>query len=302
MTSLSPDNVLEVKEFFRNTIKDVKGKLNPLIVNNPKFEELLFKELTFFYRKTLNTSFDVVISDDKNSVSITSYSPVVDCSKVEFRGKNKAFLRTIFSLKDDNLVCDFNQGVLFDRNLIEENGIRVQLPYESKLETSYSTRFFDVNGIEYSDNTYSDVYHFDDASKDIDLRERTMSSFHKPIFYEYQLATIPIHVMNANVRNTYRKNGSLAIIHSNVGIATINGYKNVSGALFTCHSSIPEMLRGEIMFAKTDNEFKFHLLNNYSDTMENAYKKASNEFKKGIEESNLKDYSKKTYDAMILNS
>ena len=305
MASITPENMLEVKEFFRTTIKDVKEKLNPEIVNNPKFEEMFFKELSYFYRKTLSIKYDVIVSDDKNSVSVTSYNPIVDCKRVEFRGKNRAFLRSVFSLKEKNLVCEFNQGVLFDRKLIEENGMRVGLDYESKLETNYSAKYFDENGIEYSDNSYSDVYPFDDEVDDIDLRERTMSSFHKPVFNEYKLAGIPIHVLKASVRNTYRKYGSMGIIHSNVGEATRDGYKSVTCALFTCHTLTPELLRGEVMFAKTtgsnNGDLKFEMMNDYADSFENAFYKAQTDFKKGIEESNLKEYSNKTYNGLLEN-
>lgn len=305
MASVSPDNMLEVKETFRDYVKDIKGKLDDKIVNNPKFEELYFKELSYIYRKTGNINFDILVADDKKSVSITSYSPVIDCSRPEFRGENNAFIRTIFRLKDNNLVCECNQGVLFDRTLLEKNGIRVELDYESKLETNYSEQYFDENGIEYSDNFFSDVYHFDDKKKYIDLRERVMSSFHKPLFSEYELAKIPIHIMQACVRNTYRKKGSLAVIHANVGTATRNGYKNVNCALYACHPSFPDMLRGGSIIAKTsgdsNDDFKFELVGDYSNSIEEAFKKAKEELKKGLEESNLKEYSKKTYDALLEN-
>ncbi len=304
MSNVSPVNMLEVKDFFRKTIMDVKGKLNPLMVNNPKFEELFFKELSFFYSKTRSINIEVLVSQDKNSVTITSYDPVVDCKKVEFRGNNKAFLRTIFYLKEDNLVCDYNQGVLFNRKILEKNGIYTSLDYESKLEVNYSMRFFDAFGIEYADNSFTDVYHYDSVSDDVNLREQIMSSFHKPLFYEYSLATIPIHVMKASVRNTYRKKDSLGIIHSNIGTATRDGYKDVVGALYSCHTAIPEMLRGKQVFAKTDVNspfFKFQIVDNYAPTLNEAYVKVQKEFKKGVENSNLKDYSLKTYNEIMKN-
>lgn len=304
MSNLNPVSMLEVKDFFRSTIKDVESKLNPLIVNNPKFDELLFKELSFFYSKTQSIEMEVIVSDLKDSVTITSYKPVVDCRKKEFRGNNKAFMRTIFSLKDDNLVCDYNQGVLFDRKILEKNNIYTKLDYESKLEVSYSMRFFDVYGIEYSDNSFTDVYHYDNESSEVNLKEQVMSSFHKPLFYEYSLATIPIHVMKASVRNTYRKKDSLGIIHSNVGTATRDGYKDVIGALFSCHTAIPEMLRGKELFAKTNVNsplFKFEVVSDYAPNLEEAYKKAQMEFKEGVEESNLKSYSLKTYNEIVKN-
>lgn len=304
MSNLNPVSMLEVKDFFRSTIKNVESKLNPLIVNNPKFDELLFKELSFFYSKTQSIEMEVIVSDLKDSVAITSYKPVVDCRKKEFRGNNKAFMRTIFSLKDDNLVCDYNQGVLFDRKILEKNNIYTKLDYESKLEVSYSMRFFDVYGIEYSDNSFTDVYHYDNESSEVNLKEQVMSSFHKPLFYEYSLATIPIHVMKASVRNTYRKKDSLGIIHSNVGTATRDGYKDVIGALFSCHTAIPEMLRGKELFAKTNVNsplFKFEVVSDYAPSLEEAYKKAQMEFKEGVEESNLKSYSLKTYNEIVKN-
>lgn len=299
----SNDNYFEIKEFFRETMIDVKGRLNPKIVNNPKFEELFFKELSFLYGKTMNLNFDVNVAADNNSVSITSFSPVVDCVNPLFRGKNKAFIRSIFSLgEDDALVCEFNQGVLFDRKLIEKSGVRVELDYESKLETSYSARYFDKDGIEYSDNSFTDVYAFDDETDDIDLRERTMSSFHKPVFSEYKLPSIPIHILKGKARNTYRKKGSYSVIHSNVGIATRDGYKDVSGALYACHQSLPEMLRGGELFAKTAGaDFHFEIMNNYAPNMEKAYERARDDLKKELEGSSLKEFNKKTYDSLINN-
>lgn len=304
MSNPNPVSMLEVKDFFRTTIKDVESKLNPLIVNNPKFNELLFKELSFYYNKTQSIEMEIVVSDDKNSVTITSSQPVVDCRMKEFRGNNKSFLRTDFYLNGDNLVCDYNQGVLFDRKILEKNNIYTKLDYESKLEVNYSMRFFDAYGIEYSDNSFTDVYHYDNESSEVNLKEQVMSSFHKPLFYEYSLATIPIHVMKASVRNTYRKKDSLGIIHSNVGTATTDGYKDVMGALFTCHTAVPEMLRGKELFAKTNINsplFKFDVVSSYASNLEDAHMKAQKEFKEGVEESNLKSYSLGTYNEIVNN-
>ena len=302
MDGLTPLEIKEKDDKFKEYYDEIKDKLNKKIVDNPKFEELFFKELNFFFRKTLSIDYVIEVSEDSNSLTITSFNPVYDC-KEEFRGKNRSFLRTIFKLKDDNLVCDFNQGTLFDRKELEKSGMKAKLKYETKIETNYSTRFFDKDGIEYSDNSYSDVYHFDDDIEDIDLRERTMSSFHKPTFNEYQFPKMAIHVMHANVRNTYRKNDSLGIIHSNVAVATPDGYSNIVCALFTAHPSYPEMIRGGLMFARTpetnDGNYKFELTNNYASNMDEAYKKATLEFKNGVLESNLKEYNEKIYNALV---
>lgn len=300
-----PKNILEAKEFVRKTIKDAKEKLDSSLVNNPKFEELLYKEINYMYYKTNDVKFDVVISDDKKSITINSYNPIINLNNIAFSGKNKAFIRSVIYIDNKDLVCEYNQGVLFDRKLLEENDMRTKLQYETKLETYYTARYYDENGIEYSDNSYSDVYHFNTPSSDIDLRERTMSSFHKPIFNKFTLASIPIHVMKANVRNTYRKNGTLAIIHSNTAIATINGYKDVNSTLFTAHPMFPEAIRGQQLIAKTvedDNkELKFEIVNDYSDSFDKAFEKAKNEFKAGMEDSHLKEYNKRAYDFILAN-
>jgi hypothetical protein len=303
MTGVKPEDLLETKEFFRTTIKDIKGEINPLMVSNPKFEELLYNELLFYVRKTGNIDFDIVVSDDKNSVTITSYCPIQECGIKELNDKNRAFMKTIFFLKDTNLVCDYNQGVLFDREELEKQGMRVELSYESKLETFYSTRFFNQYGVEYSNNQYSDVYPFDDFAEDIDLRERVMSSFHKPIFNEYKLASIPIHVMKASVRNTYRKEEYISVIHSNIGIATRDGYKDVNCGLFTCHPLTPEYLRGESVIAKSKGDvvrgFRFEIENDYANSFEEAYSKAQQEFKESIKDLELKDSNSKIYNYLM---
>lgn len=302
MATVTPDQLLETKAFFRSTIKDVREKLNPLLINNPKFDELLYNELFFFVRKIGSTEMEVSVSDDKNSVSIVSHKPLLECSFPEFNGKNRAYMKTIIYLKDTNLVCEFNQGVLLNRKLLEENGFRAKLQYQSKLETYYSIKFFTENGIEYSNSSYSDVYPFDDICNDIDLRERTLSSFHKPTFNEYQLPVIPIHVLGAKIRNTYRKKDSLAVIHSNVATGTRDGYKDVHCALFTCHPSMPELLRGAKMFAKSVGNavvgFRFDLVDDYASSIPEAYEKARKEFKEAIENCNLKEFNMNIYTAL----
>ena len=302
MATITPEQMLETKNFFRTTIKDVRGKLNPVLINNPKFDEILYNELFFFVRKIGSTEMEVKVADDNNSVSIISYKPLLECSFPEFNGKNRAYMKTVIYLKDNNLVDEFNQGVLLDRKLIEANGMRAELQYQSKLETYYSVKYLTENGVEYSNSSYSDVYAFDDISDEIDLRERTLSSFHKPTFNEFQLPVIPIHVLGAKVRNTYRKLDSLAVIHSNVALGTRDGYKDVHCALFTCHPSMPELLRGAKMFAKSYGNaimgFRFDLIDDYAPTMAEAYEKARTEFKKAIENCNLKEFNINMYNAL----
>ena len=298
----SYENSLELKNFFRVTVMDIKKQLNPVMVSNPEFEEQLFNELSYLYSKTLKTNFDIKISDDKNSVSITSFEPVVDCVNPFFRGNNKSFIRIVFSLKEDKLVCDFSQGILVEKKEINKSGIKNEAEFGCKLETAYSMRFFDADGIEYSDNSFSDMYCFTDTTEDVDLRERVLSPFHKPEFNEFKLPNIPIHVIKGKARNTYRKRGTFSVIHSNVGIATKEGYKDVLSSLYACHPSVPEKIRGGVLFAKTNGkDFKFEIVNNYAPDIQKAYEKTKEELKSSLEKSNLKEYSRRTYDALINN-
>ena len=304
METGAPELEIQKEEFYKKTLAEIKGTLNPEIVKNPAFEENFHKECNYLLYKTGDIKFDVVVAPDKNSVSITSYSPLIDCKK-EFAGKNKAFIRSTFELKDGNLLCEYNQGALFDRNDIEKDGVKIDFKYESKLETTYSARFFDADGIQLSDNSYTDTYPFQDKASDVDLRERTMSTFHKPEFRIKGFPKIPIHVIKATVRNTYRKYDSLGIIHSNMGTATKDGYCDLVCGLYTCHTGRPELLRGFNKFAEakgdTNNELKFEVIDNYAPDLTAAYNKAVQEFKDGLKDSNLEEFSKRTYEAILKN-
>lgn len=301
--AITPDIEQKKEEFYRTTLAEVKGKLSEKITKNPIFEEMFHKEFNYLLYKTGNSNYDVIIADDKKSVSITSYSPVIDC-KLEFIGKNKSFIRTIFKLdEDDNLICDYNQGSLFNRRDIEKDGIKVELHYESKLETAYSYRVFDKDGIQISDNSYTDVYPFNEEYDEVDLREKVMSSFHKPAFVIKGFPKIPIHVMKATVRNTYRKYDSLAVIHSNMGIAQRNGYHDIICGLYTCHTARPEMLRGFNRIAEAkgnnNNELKFVMLDNYAKDLYEGYDKAVKEFREGVENADLSQLNPKTKEAIM---
>ncbi len=301
MTSVAPEDANKIKEVIDKKIDETLPSIGEKLTKNPKFRELLYKELLFFYRKTLKDNYDIEISDDKNTVTITSYNSFADCSEKDLNGKNKTFLRTIITIEGDYLVVDYNQGVLFDRSQLEKKGIYAEMPYESKMETYYSKKYVDKDGIEMSENNYSDVYHFSDESNYVDLRERTMSSFHKPLFYMNCLASIPIHVMKATVRNTYRKDDSLAIIHSNVATATMDGYEDIKSGLYSASAEFPEMLRGKVLFAKTSDsaDRSFDIIDNYAESIEKAYEKVKEEFKKELEKSDFKNTNSSIYEAMM---
>ena len=286
MKTNAPELENEKEKFYKTSLAKIKGTLSDEVFNNPAFEPLFHKELNYFLYKTNSVDFTVLVSDDKKTVSITSYNPICDCRK-ELVGKNKAFLRTLFYVQDGYLVCDFNQGVLFSRKDIENIGYRLPCEYETKLETAYSTKFFDADGIQISDNSYTDVYPFLEKFRDIDLRERTMSSFHKPKFKVEGFPVIPIHIIRATVRNTYRKYDSLGILHSNMGTALKEGYSDVICGLYTCHTARPELLRGFNRIAETkgnkNTDLKFKVANDYASDINEAYEKAKKEFKAGVE-------------------
>ncbi len=301
MTSVAPEDASKTKEIIDKKIEETLPLVSEKLSSNPKFRDFFYKELLFFYRKTLKDNFDIEVSDDKDTVTITNYNSYVDCSKDDFNGKNKTFMRTIITNEDDYLVVDYNQGVLFDRSLLEKQGIYAEMPYESKLETYYSKKYVDKDGIELSENNYTDVYHFSDESNYVDIRERTMSSFHKPLFYMNCLASIPIHVMKATVRNTYRKPDSLAVIHSNVATATMDGYEDIKSGLYSASVEFPEMIRGTTLFAKTSdtNDRSFDIIDNYAENIEKAYEKVKEDFKNGIEKSELKTTNPDIYEAIV---
>ena len=291
----------EREEFFEKSYSEVKSKLNEKLTNNPRFDDVFYKELNYFFRKTMSINYDVIVAPDSNSVIITSYNPIKNFDD-ENEVHNRAVLETVISLKDDNMVCDFSQGVFFSKKDLEDSGRNIPLNYETKLEAFYSTKYIDECGIEYSDNSYNDVYFYGEKLDDINVKEQVTSSFHKPKFDEYHLAVSPIHVIQATVRNTYRKEDSLGIIHSNIGTLTRDGYKDVNCVLFTCHASFPDRLRGDVMFAKAsdkEGKFKFEVMNHYASSTGEAYARAVEDFKKGVMESDIKDTNEKAYNKII---
>lgn len=301
MNGMAQDDNISKRMQFSNYLSEVRSKADQKLTGNPKFEELFLKELSFLYRKTLSTEYDVQVSNDGKSITITSYNPLMDCG-IQFRDNNKSFFRTIFSLNGENMKIEYNQGTLFDRKHLERKGMKVNFPYESKMETEYTCNCYDSAGIEYSNSSYKDVNHFDEPSEDIDLREKVMSPFYKPVFSDYQLAVIPVHIVKANIRNTYRKNDSLAIIHSNVCYADKDGYHDLVCALYTSHPFFPEMLRGSILVAKTegsDNNLKFNIVSNYASDFNELYNKAYVEFKNNITTSPLAESNEYIYNALV---
>lgn len=261
---------------------EILSKVSEELSKNPKFEESLKKEINYIYIKTANTKINVDVSLDGKTISIISCNPVVDCTIPEFIGNNKAFILSKIYLNGENMYVDYSQGVLFDRKKLEELGIRTTATYEFKLETLYSLKCINKYGIEYSNSSYSDSYPLNKKERDIDLREQTLSSFHRPTFNEYKLPKASIHVLNANVRNAYRKEGEYSIIHTNVAKIDNEGYKDVSCALFTTHYLFPDMLRGDKIIAKAvcqDGRYIFVIQEDYAESIEKAFEKAKEELK-----------------------
>ena len=278
---------ISLKDYFSKTLKETKEQLNSDITNNPKFDDLFLKELNYIVYKTGDVKIYIAVSPDKKSVTIDSYSPINDCKRVEFRGNNTAFIRSNFYLNNDNLFIEFSQGVIFDKKNLEKNGLVAQMSYESKLETTYSLKCINKDGFEYSNSFYSDSYPLSEKIDDINIREKTLSSFYKPTFNEYQLPKGAIHVLNATIRNAYRKNGSFQIIHSNVGKLTKDGYSDTFCTLFSTHSMFPDMLRGDQLIATSvekDGKFIFEPNKKYAETVELGFNKAKELLQKAIDE------------------
>ena len=276
----------DLAEKFNNILEEVKGKINKSIVENEKFETLFINELNFMHFKTSSTDIDVDIALDKNYVSLICNAPLINCARNEFDGKNKNFFKTTFYIKNDNLFVEYDQGTLFDKNELEKNGFKASTTYNSKLEVNYSMRCFTKEGIEYSNSSYKDCYLMDVVYDEANLKEIVLSSFHKPIFSEYKLAKSPIHLLSANIRNTYRKLEEYAIIHTNAGKCTKEGYKDVCCLLYSAHPMFPDLLRGESRIAKTvemDGKYVFVIENNYAENVNAGIEKAKKFFKDELE-------------------
>ena len=135
------------------------------------------------------------------------------------------------------------------------------------------------------------------------MNEQTLSSFHKPTFYEYSLPKAPIHILKGIAKNTYRKEGSYGIIHSNACILTKDGYQDVKCALYSIHPMFPDMLRGNQMIAKAifhDGRYIFIPERNFASSIEEAYEKVKKELKKELEEKK-KDYSESMFKCLMEN-
>ncbi len=287
----------------RINLREIFDSVDESLLRHPKFEESLMKEINYIYIKTSNSDVHVDVSLDKKSVIITSNKPVVDCSIPEFRGNNRAFIISKIYLNGENLYIDYSQGVLFDREKLEELGLRTTAIYESKFETLYLLKCFNKYGIEYSNSSYSDSYPLKQKEREVDVREQTLSSFHKPVFNEFKLPKGSIHILEANVRNTYKKEGEYSVIHTNVAKITNEGYKDVSCALFTTHFLFPEMLRGDKIIAKAiihEGKYVFCVEGNYADTVEKAIERAREELRpKLIEKKD--ELSEEVYEFLINN-
>ena len=234
----------EINEKFKSILEATKEKINKDIVSNPKFDEYFLKELNFIYSKTKNLDIKVYPAFDNNSVSIISSAPLVDCAKIEFNGNNRNMFKTTFYLKNGNLFIDYDQVTLIDKKELEKANLKPSTSYESKLESNYYMRCFNKDGVEYSNNSYIDCYLLDTDYNTTDLNELVSSSFHKPVFSEYDLPKESIHILNATVRNTYRKVDDPDTIYNTSATCTRDGYKNIVTSKYKSHEMFPDLIRG----------------------------------------------------------
>ena len=291
----SDDNYNDI---FAEKLEEIKSQLNSDVVKNPKFDTIFLNELNFYLYKTGKLDLIIVVSGDKNSVSIIN-----DCSLVDCALENKTFMISTIKLCGDKLHLEFAQGTLFERKKVEALGMRTFASYESKYETMYTLKCFDKAGVEYSNSSFSDSYPLSQNIKDIDLNEQTLSSFHKPIFYEYSLPKPPIHVLKAIARNTYRKEGSYGVIHNNACLLTKEGYSDVRCALYSVHPMFPDLLRGHQMIAKAINQngrYIFVPETSFAPSVEEGYDKVKRELKKELEEKK-KDIPKPIFKSLMEN-
>ncbi len=292
----------EIYDELKRMLNEAKVELNPELLKNPKFDESLMKEVVYVYQKTMNKNFTISVSPDKNCLTVMSFTPVT-CALEGIRPK-KTFFNLKFYLNNGKFVYEVNQGALFDANDLRKKDMSLDDIFRSKIETLYLTKYFDEEGIEYSFSTYNDSYFFVDSCEDIDLREKVMSTFHKPGFSEFQLAVLPKYVLRAKVENIYRKLDTLSIIHSNTCVATEKGYKDLRCSLFLASPTFPDKLVGSQLVAKTNddeinNGLKLNVVDNYASDINAVYTKAKDSFKVGLEKSPLKDRKASIYNAIL---
>ena len=128
-------------------LDQVKSELDSALANNPSFDDVFLKELKYLYFKTHDSNVDIKVSSDKLSVSLTTFSPIVDCNVSEFKGSNESYINSKIFLSGDNMVVLYSQGVLFDRKKLEESGYKTFALYESRLETLYAMVCYDKYGL-----------------------------------------------------------------------------------------------------------------------------------------------------------
>ena len=289
--------------YCKEFVKEYVSQLDPTLKSNPKFLEIFSKELKYVIYKTNSDNFSIYTSLDRKAVTIVSTNPIVDCAVKELRGVNRAFIHIFIHLNGEDLYDEYSQGVLFDRKKVEENGMVAIVPYECKFETTYFLSCYNKEGVEFSNSSFSDSYPLNKDSKFVDLRDQTLSSFHKPVFYEKALPKAPIHILKAKARNTYRKKDNLSIIHTNLATMTSKGYENVVCCLYAMHPMFPEMLRGSSLIAKSIEQNGHYIFvpdNNYAPSVEEGYKRAKTEMIKSIEESK-ENINPITYQYLINN-
>ena len=281
----------------------IKQDLNKELADNPSFDEAFVKEFNYLYYKTHSIDVDIKVAEDKNSVSLTTTSPVMDCTVPELRGINKSYISSKIYLKNGNMYVEYSQGVLIDINELKEKGIKTSAIYESRFETLYSMSCYDKYGFEFSFSSYSDNYPLNKTSNVTDVKEQTLSSFHKPIFSEYCLPQAPIHMLKANVRNVYRREGSYSVLHVNLANIIFGEYKDVSCSLYSTHYLEPKLLRGGDRLAKAiDNNGRYIFVaeQSYAPTVERCYERARIELKEKLEEVK-NEYDEKTYNYLLEN-
>lgn len=294
---------MALKTVKNQQLEKVKQELDPSLANNPSFDDVFLKELKYICFKTHSIDVDIEISIDKKQVSLTSFNPVIDCSVSKLSGINKAYINSLIYIDNNNMYVEYSQGVALDRRRLEKQGLKSYALFETRLETYYSLSCYDEYGFEYSDSSYVDSYPISKRVVDIDVKEQIESSFHKPIFYENMLPKHPIHVINAEVRNTYRKKGNYSVIHTNMAVITPEGYKDVKCGLYTTHYLTPELLRGEKRIARSvehEGRFIFIIDRNYAESIEEGYTRAKKELKTALEKVKS-DYEEEAYNYIIDN-
>ena len=254
---------------------------------------------------SIDGTFDFKISTDGKDVVIMSEG-------ILRKGKNKCgenlALKTItISLEGDSMVVDEAFGWLDDRESLNQMGVDLHQKYSCALSTSYKHSIFDNDGLEISNSFFGDFLFLLNDEYTIDvLKQRVLTSSHRPDFYSNRLAKLPTFCGNAVSRCVYRDYENLAIAYvMNATDVKQNSFFEVENSICEVFDDWPHDLRvlTEKPIAVWDKKtYKYVTKYKYSNqTLEEAKNDLREKFAENVESSKIKECYPEYYQALVFH-